>query len=122
MMRQPRQRYEKHLRMVRQLPCCVCKSTPDNPNNATTEAAHVRYASPENGKRYVGKGEKPDDRWVVPLCGQHHRDQHEIGEREFWLLAGIDPVRLAVALWASTGDFAEAERITLSAHQVSAVH
>jgi hypothetical protein len=112
MMKQPRQHCEKHLRFIRGLPCCVCH------DNTTTEAAHVRYASPENGKRYVGKGEKPDDRWCVPLCGRHHRDQHEIGEREFWLRVGIDPIQLAVDLWASRGDFAEAERIALNANRV----
>jgi hypothetical protein len=110
MLRQPRQHSEKHLRFVRGLPCCVCH------DNTSTEAAHVRFASPEYGKRYVGKGEKPDDRWCVPLCGRHHRAQHEIGEREFWLTAGIDPIRLASDLWECSGDQEQGERIALSAH------
>jgi hypothetical protein len=110
MLRQPRQHSEKHLRFIRGLPCCVCQ------NNIETEAAHVRFASPEYGKRNVGKGEKPDDRWAVPLCGRHHREQHEIGEREFWLTVGIDPIRLATDLWECTGDQERGEQVVMRSH------
>ena len=108
--REPREHNERHLGFIRGLPCCICH------DNTSTEAAHVRYGSPQNGKRYVGKGEKPSDKWTVPLCGRHHAIQHQIGEREFWLIAGIDPVQLAADLFACTGDHATGERIVMRAH------
>lgn len=112
--RQPREKCEPHLKFIRGLPCVICQ------NNIETEAAHVRMACIEVGKRYTGKGEKPSDRWAVPLCGKHHRDQHEIGEREFWLLAGINPIQVATDLWECDRDQAEGERIVRAAHQVAA--
>jgi hypothetical protein len=42
------------------------------------ECAHVRINS------NAGMGQKPDDYRVVPLCREHHQQQHTIGERTFW--------------------------------------
>jgi hypothetical protein len=112
--REPRTHREKHLAFVRGLPCVVCQ------NNIETEAAHVRMQCQRAGKRSVGKGEKPDDIWVVPLCGKHHRDQHHVGEREFWALAGIDPIFTALALWACTGNQERGEQIVMHAHDRAA--
>lgn len=109
--RNPRQRAEWHLDFIRGLPCCVCG------NNIETEAAHVRMQCHRAAKRNTGKGEKPDDIFVVPLCGRHHREQHEIGEREFWATVGIDPVFTALALWARTGNQAAGEQIVAAAHE-----
>lgn len=95
--KRPRQHDEAHLKFVRQLPCVVCG------NDTSTEAAHIRFACLEVGKRHVGKGEKPDDLWAVPLCGVHHRMQHEFGEEQFWHAWGRDPIKIALALWAHTG-------------------
>jgi hypothetical protein len=106
MMRQPRQHCEAHLRFIRGLPCVICK------NNIETEAAHVRFSCFEANKRKVGIGEKPDDKWTVPLCGNHHRMQHAWGEREFWKATGRDPISIAQELWAHTGDHEAGERIT----------
>ncbi len=54
------------------------------------------------GKRPTGKGEKPTDTWVLPLCPAHHRldneAQHQSNEREWWGRQGIDPLSLCVAL------------------------
>jgi len=106
MIRRPRVHNEKHLKFVRGLPCCVCG------NNIASEAAHVRFACEAVGKRKVGVGEKPDDKWTVPLCGMHHRMQHEWGEREFWKAYGKDPIVIAQALWMWTGDQEAGEGIT----------
>ena len=46
------------------------------------ECAHVRNGSG------AGMGQKPDDWRVVPLCSEHHRNQHIVGEQTFW--KGID--------------------------------
>ena len=97
MIKRPRQHSDKHLDFIRSLPCCICG------DDTTVEAAHIRFACAEVGKRMVGKGEKPDDIWTVPLCGEHHRTQHKIGERRFWHEFGRDPIKIALALWAHTG-------------------
>jgi hypothetical protein len=82
----------------------------------------VRFSDLGMNKRMTGKAEKPSDQWTVPLCGKHHRDQHEMrgtdeltGEKVFWLTVGIDPIKVCRALWSVTGDHAEGERIALSA-------
>jgi hypothetical protein len=106
MMRQPRQHNEKHLAWIRQLPCCVCQ------NNIETEAAHVRFSCIEIGKRKVGIGEKPHDKWTVPLCGNHHRMQHAWGERHFWKAVGKDPIAIAQELWANSGQHGAGVKIT----------
>lgn len=43
---------------------------------------------------------KPDDRWTVPLCREHHEEQHKVGEPIFWHALGIEPLRLAERLYA----------------------
>lgn len=69
-----------HLAFIRSLPCCRCGRSP-------SQAAHVRMGT--GG----GMGMKPDDRYTVPLCADHHREQHQVGEKAFW--GEDDPVRLA---------------------------
>jgi hypothetical protein len=102
MQRQPRKKENGHLAFIRGLPCCVCG------DNTSTEAAHIRMADAKAGKRYVGKGEKADDRWTVPLCGGHHRIQHQCGELAFWGAPStpgyLDPIFLALALHSVSGD------------------
>lgn len=89
--RQPRERDEKHLNYIRSLPCCIC-------SGIDTEAAHIRTASIENGKVHTGMQEKPSDKWSLPLCNKHHREQHSMNEMEFWGNHGINPFLLAISL------------------------
>ncbi len=103
--RQPRQHDNKHLDFIRELPCCICG------NNTSTEAAHIRYQDARAAKRYVGKQEKPDDRWAIPLCGMCHREQHNMSEREFWKDMKQDPIFLALALFSVSGDYASGVQI-----------
>lgn len=99
--RQPRQRDEAHLRFVRAQPCCLpfCKRE--------AEAAHLRMGNLSIGKEPTGKGEKPHDKFTVPLCPYHHRDgadaQHKSNESEWWQLRGINPWAIAADLWARSG-------------------
>lgn len=67
-------------------------------------------------KRPTGMGEKPDDRWALPLCGKHHRMQHHEGERGFWKDRGKDPIFVALALQANAGDVTAGEQIIAAAH------
>jgi hypothetical protein len=89
--RMPREKDNKHLDYIRSLPCCIC-------GGIDTEAAHVRTASLENGKPHTGMGEKPSDKWAVPLCNRHHREQHSMNEMDFWKCHGLNPFVLAMTL------------------------
>jgi hypothetical protein len=89
--REPRQRNEKHLRYVASLPCCICGRT-------DVQAAHIRTASLEHGKRGLGMQEKASDAWGTPLCVDHHAEQHTMAEMAFWKKYGIDPFALAISL------------------------
>ena len=60
-----------------------------------------------------GVGQKPHDFFTLPLCGKHHREQHTGNELAFWKRYGIDPILLALSIYAVTGDAEEAERIML---------
>lgn len=95
--KRPREESRVHLEWIRTLPCCI---TGDRP----VDAAHVRYADPVYGKRETGKGEKPDDKWAVPLLRSLHDEQHSGNEKLFWIRRGLDPLRIALSLYACTGD------------------
>lgn len=90
--REPRQRDNKHLDFIRSLPCCICG------DDTTTEAAHIRVASLANGKNATGMSEKSSDKWALPLCGKHHREQHTMAELKFWAKYNIDPFALALTM------------------------
>ncbi len=101
----PRRHNKAHLDFIRGLPCIICG------DNTTTEAAHLRFSDRRAAKPQIGMGEKPDDRWTIPLCGKHHRLQHSKGEESFWLDSKKDPIFVALALWGCTGDQESGELI-----------
>lgn len=108
--REPRERDEKHLAFIRTQPCCLpfCKRE--------AEPAHLRMDNLAIGKELTGKGEKPGDRYTVPLCPYHHRIgvdcQHNSNEREWWARTGLNPFQIAASLWIESGG---AERAALPA-------
>jgi len=68
-------RNPKYLQKVREMACVVTnRPGPSDP-------AHIRHGL--GG----GMGMKPGDNLVLPLSHEMHRDQHQIGERRFWLKA-----------------------------------
>jgi hypothetical protein len=73
-----------HRKWVKRHRCCVggCRQLP-------IECAHVRIGT--DG----GVGLKPSDKWTISLCQFHHRQQHDIGEREFEARHEIDLHQLA---------------------------
>src|SRR5262245_41615949 len=91
MMRQrlQRKRDPKYLTWLRTQRCaCGCLQGPP------CDAAHVRAASLGYDKRQCGLGEKPDDKWALPLKHAHHMEQHahSDGELDWWQMRGIrDP-------------------------------
>jgi hypothetical protein len=88
--KQPRVYDQAHIGWIKQQPCCICG------DNTSVEPAHLRVGSINDDKRETGMGEKPSDKWVLPLCGQHHRMQHRMNEMEFWASHNIDPFALAM--------------------------
>lgn len=88
--RDPRQHDDRYLEFIRSCPCCICG------DNTTVEAAHLRVGSINDDKRGTGMAEKSSDKWALPLCGKHHREQHSMNEREFWASYGLDPFALAM--------------------------
>lgn len=62
----------EHLAWIRRQPCCVAFC-----NNGDVQAHHLRTAANS------GTGLKPPDLEVVPLCGDHHRELHDVGRLTF---------------------------------------
>jgi hypothetical protein len=96
--RQPRETDDAFLAFVRLQPCIACGAPPKS------QAAHIRAACPERGKRETGHSEKSSDRWCVPLCAGCHLDGpealHRVAERPFFARLGIDPFAVAAELYA----------------------
>jgi hypothetical protein len=91
MQRRPRVTDETYLAYIRELPCLLCGKTP-------VDAAHVRMAEPRLHKRQTGMGERPDDRWALPLCRACHERQHAGGERMFWEIRDVNPFAACLVL------------------------
>jgi len=65
---------------VKWLPCCVpgCSEQPP------TEAAHVRVMLSTKTGGLLGRSHKGRAAWAcIPLCKEHHLEQHERGEFRF---------------------------------------
>ena len=97
MFRRPRVHNKAHLNWITTLPSLL-------PGTGRVDPAHIRMRDPLCGKASVGMGEKPDDKWVVPLHRSVHDHQHSMNEREFWNVVGINPVLIAALLWAHSGN------------------
>jgi hypothetical protein len=89
--KQPRQEDSSYLAWIRQQPCCLC--------GRPAEAAHLRVGSINHDKTYGAMGMKSSDRWAVPLCHDHHVEQHAAGnELEWWASYGVDdPFMLSIS-------------------------
>lgn len=70
---------------------CVCAKR--GGCSGKVQSAHVDYAG---GK---GMGTKVADRFSVPLCDGHHREQHNMGWTSFEMKHGINALRIANELW-----------------------
>lgn len=80
--------FPRHRQWVRGFQCAV----QNDDCGGDIECAHVRSGT--NG----GMGLKPGDEWCIPLCRDHHHEQHTIGEMAFEKLYGIDMKVLARGL------------------------
>ena len=95
--REPRVEDKAFLAFVRRQRCCVCGATPP------VQAAHIRMGNLTRGKRPTGIGERPSDKFSVPLCVDCHLDGpealHKLGEERFWQRVGMNPFVFAAALY-----------------------
>lgn len=108
--RHPRINNAAHLAWIRTLPCILTGE------NTSVEAAHIRMTDLRVDKWNAGVGAKPDDCWVLPLSGEMHRKQHQVGnEKKFWESHGIDPIFYAMALYLASGDYERGCRIVNNA-------
>lgn len=55
------------------------------------EVCHIRLSDALWGKQDAGMALKPGHQWTVPLLRSVHRQQHDEGERLFWVRRGWDP-------------------------------
>jgi len=67
----------KHLKYVASQPCLICQSP-------YVQACHIRIG-------FLGLGIKPCDSKTVPLCVEHHAEQHTMNEQSFWDKYKYDP-------------------------------
>jgi hypothetical protein len=85
-----RLRDREHVKFVAGQPCLVCGRLPADPH-------HLRFAQ----SRALGR--KVSDEFTVPLCRGHHRELHRCGdEAAWWGKVGVEPLRVANALWRET--------------------
>ena len=84
----PQVRCASHLRWIRGFECSVANEFCEG----RIEAAHVRRNT--DG----GASVKPSDYWTIPLCSNHHRIQHNRGERAFEKDFGINMREIAQGL------------------------
>ena len=89
--RTPRVSDPKYLAWLRKQRCACCGQT------GPSDAAHLRASSGQYGKS-SGIGQKPDDRWALPLKHFHHMAQHDHGnELDWWKSRGVsDPFALCI--------------------------
>jgi len=105
--KRPRKRSKDNLVAIHDLPCILTGERP-------VEAAHLRSACRELGKRETGMQEKPDDIYVVPLSPKKHREQHSMNEIEFWGKHGYqwcEVVALSQALYLNRDNLEACQNI-----------
>jgi hypothetical protein len=87
LMRTARRRNKAHLAYVASQPCLVCRRIPCDPH-------HLKFAQ----SRALGR--KVSDEFTVPLCREHHRELHRVGnEAAWWANLKITPLEAAKDLW-----------------------
>ena len=92
---------EAHLARLRTLRCCVPRC-----RTIGCDAHHLTHVQPK------ARGRKAGDQWTVPMCRWHHihclhamiRNGARVQGREgdWWRAVGLDPIPLAMMLWAET--------------------
>jgi hypothetical protein len=85
-----RLRDKDHRRFVQRQACLVCGRLPSDPH-------HLTFTQPR------ALGRRVSDEFIVPVCRVHHRELHRSGnEAAWWRKLNIDPIPIALRLWAQT--------------------
>ena len=85
-----RLRDKDHRRFVLRQACLVCGRVPSDPH-------HLTFTQPR------ALGRRVSDEFIVPVCRVHHRELHRSGnEAAWWRKLNIDPIPIALRLWAQT--------------------
>jgi ERF superfamily len=85
-----RLRDKDHRRFVLRQACLVCGRVPSDPHHLTFTQARAL-------------GRRVSDEFIVPVCRVHHRELHRSGdEAAWWRKLNIDPIPIALRLWAQT--------------------
>jgi hypothetical protein len=95
--RKPRIRDQGYLAWLRTQRCaCGCLRGPP------CDAAHLRASSHKHDKPITGIGQKPDDKWALPLRRTCHMSQHAYGDEVGWWAhhGAHDPFALALRFYA----------------------
>ena len=79
-----------HLKYIAGKSCIIC-------GGIDVQAAHIRYSG-------AGTGMKPCDVFTIPLCIEHHREQHTKNEKFFWSLYAINPIARAMSFALESPD------------------
>ncbi|WP_072389746.1 hypothetical protein [Hyphomicrobium sp. CS1GBMeth3] len=108
---------ERHLEVLRQLPCVVTGQRP---------AGQVHHLKSGPARAERGAGMRATDKWGLPLSEEAHiRGVEKLGSRrelEWFRTNGIaDPHGLAAALYAASPNLEQMERIII-AHRNGAPH
>lgn len=103
---------ERHLEMIRQLPCVVTGRRPVEAHHLLRGPGIVR-----------GMSIKAEDRWAIPVHSEIHHEIHRLGNDEAYLNKhGINGTALAQDLWDMSGDFTAMSRIVERYHRISRQH
>lgn len=101
-------RDRKHRKFIASLPCLACGKP------GPSQCTHIRI-------NWYRSGERPGDNRTVPQCATTperfgcHDIQHSMNEEFCWSARGIDPLRIAAALYAISGDEEKGRLIILGA-------
>jgi hypothetical protein len=105
-----RRRNKAHLAYVASQPCLVCRRTPCDPH-------HLKFAQPR------ALGRKVSDEFTVPLCREHHRELHRVGnEAAWWANLKITPLEVAKDLWETNQFRSRASAPTASSAATNVPH
>jgi hypothetical protein len=100
---------ERHLELIRKLPCCVCGRNPGG------QAHHLKL-----GVASRGMGMTAPDKFTVPMDEDCHLNGIERAgsknEYRWFMERGVNPLDLAAGLWAVTGNL-ESMLAVMAAHK-----
>ena len=115
MQRQPRRHDGKHLRFISERPCLICGRTPSDPHHI--KMADWRVCKPQSSNI----GMKADDRFVLPLCRDHHEELHSTPERTFYAKYSVDAILLSLALYSVSGNAEQGDQLVDNAMVLSGI-